>query len=274
MQGCAFRDTYKLRLVAIQLRPGSTAGLSLHTKVYVLADRFNLPKLKDLAFNNITTLYAKSGRAPLESDVDAVMGSVTYAFRNLPFSVSAQKVHCSPNYLDSKEKLLVYMARYIAWARDAFQTNVAFLDLLAECPEFAVALVVSSRATLAAPWSEPGTENLISYESTTHILSRLCTNCFFQGVMYICCTFCRRYDFEVGLQVGMTAVQGTERLSGKKECFIYTCKWCRRQNKCSTDTETFNHPCTGQICFGKSNMNPLVCRKCNTFGCMGQMSMI
>ena len=208
-----------------------------------------------------------------ERYVDAVMGAVTYAFRNLAFSV-IQKVHCSPDYLDSKEKLLVYMVRYIAWARDSFQSNAAFLDLLGECPEFAVALVFSSRAALAAPWSEPGTENLISYESTDHILSRHCSNCSFQGVMYIWCNYCGQYDFEVGLRVGTAAVQGAERLSGKNEHFKYTCKWCGRRHTYGTQSETFICPVTGRKCNGQGNMNPLVCRKCNTFGYMGKMSMI
>ena len=206
-----------------------------------------------------------------ESEVDIVIDAVTYAFGNLPFSVSAQKVHCSPNYLDSKERLLVYMVRYIAWARDSFQMNAAFLDLIRDCPEFAVALIVSSRAASAAPWSESSTENLISYQSTNHILSRRCSNCLFQGVMYIWCAHCQNYDFEVGLQVGSAAVLGEERLSGSKEWFRYTCKWCGVKQSCSPNSESFYDPRTCRKRNGKSNMNPLVCRKCE---CMGEMSMI
>lgn len=203
------------------------------------------------------------------SEVDAVMVAAAFAFLNLPLSV--RNVSCSRNYLDSKEKLLVYMARYIAWARDSFQQNVMFLELLEACPGFAVALAVSSGASLVAPWSEPGTERLVSYTSTTHILSRYCGTCSYQGVMSIFCIHCRKYDCEVGGQVGTAAVQGTERLSGDQTDFEYTCKWCQRVQHCNGEHQTFSHPLTGKKCWGLLYMNTLVCRKCNTFGCLGGM---
>ena len=237
----------------------------------MLADRFNITKLKDLAYSKTTLIFVQCGMVADGSDVDAVMAAVVYAFRNLPLSV--QNVWCSRNYLDSKEKLLVYMARYIAWARDSFQENVMFLELLEACPDFAVALVVSSGASLVAPWSDPGTERLISYTSTTHILSRLCGSCSYQGVMAIFCIHCHKYDYEVGGKVGTAAVQGTERLLGHQTDFRYNCKWCRRKQHCNSELEHFTYPWTGKKCFEKSYMNPLVCRKCNAFGCMGGMKM-
>ena len=118
----------------------------------MLSDRFNVTKLKELAYSKITTLFVQCGKVAKESDIDAVMEAVTYAFEKLPLSV--QKGRCSPENLNSREKLLVYMARYIAWARDSFQKNDSFLGLLEDCPDFAVASVFSSRTASAPPWKQ------------------------------------------------------------------------------------------------------------------------
>ena len=132
--------------------PRGPKAILFHTKVYALSDRFNVTKLKDLAYSKITTLFVEYGMVADKSDMDAVMEAITYAFGHLTLSV--QKGLFSPDSLNSKEKLLVYMVRYMAWARDSFQNNEAFLYLLEEYPEFAIALVFTSRSASAPPWSE------------------------------------------------------------------------------------------------------------------------
>ena len=240
----------------------------------MLADRFNIIKLKNLAYSKAGTILRR-WRVDDESELGAVMEAVAYGFRNLALSV--RNVRCSSDYLDSKEKLLVLMARYISWARDSFQQNATFIGLLEECPQFAVALVISSGAALVPPWFDPHTDRLISCDSTTHILSRYCSACSFRGVMYIYCTNCKNYDYEIGLQVGRPAVggivEGTERLSGDQRDFTYTCMWCQSQHHCNGKWENFTNPWTGKESHGRTNMNPLICRRCNTFGCMGKMRM-
>ena len=247
---------------------GSTAIL-FHTKIYVLGDRFNVTKLKDLSYSKITTLFVECGMVAEKVDMDAVMEAVTYAFGHL--TLSAQKAQCSPDNLDTKEKLLVYMARYMAWAVDSFQKNELFLNLLEDCPDFAVALVFSSRSASAPPWSAKTSDE--SFDSTTHILSRSCSNCSYKGVMYIYCTGCKHYDSEVGLQVGSAAVaDGGQRLSGTKEDFTYTCKWCKHKQICNSTSASFTDPVSNSSYTAASNLNSLVCRRCNMFGCRGKMT--
>ena len=238
--------------------PESTEAILFHTKVYILSDRFNITKLKDLAYSKIETLLVKCGMVANKSDIDAVMEAVTYAFGHLTLSV--QKGLFSPDSLNSGEKLLVYMVRYIAWARDLFQTNEAFTHLLEESPEFAIALVYTSRSASAPPWSNSET----AYDSTSHILSRFCGNCTYRGIMYMYCPNCRHYDTEVA----------AKRLSGNKLEFTYTCKWCSHKQNCNQSFQYFTEPHTSMQYRRSSNMNTLVCRRCNMFGCRGTMSMI
>ena len=159
-------------------QPRNPKGILFHTKVYALSDRFNVTKLKDLAYSKITALFVECGMVADKSDMDAVMEAVTYAFGHLTLSV--QKGPFSPDSLNSKEKLLVYMVRYMAWARDSFQKNEAFLHLLEECPEFAIALVFTSRSASAPPWSETVNDEterhiwqpLVSFRQRPRVLER------------------------------------------------------------------------------------------------------
>ena len=102
------------------------------------------------------------------SDIDAVIEAVTYAFRRLPLSV--QTGWCSPKNANSRERLLVYMAQYMAWARDSFQKHDEFYNLLESCHDFAVALVVNSRAASVPPWSE--TDSTSKKETSTVTVSK------------------------------------------------------------------------------------------------------
>ena len=269
----------------MKLRPVSkgTAAILFHTKLYVLGDRFNITKLKDYAFSKISTLFVECGMVADKSDVDAVMEAVAYAFDKLPFSVQQA---CSLGNLNVKERLLVYMAQYTAWARDSLRMNETFVNLLGDCPEFAVALLFGSITAPVPPWiAEPidtGNENssgwTLSHDSKSHILSRSCGTCKFQGVMSIWCTGCKKYDYEVGSQivVGGTNVGevGSHRVSGNQRVFTYTCKWCGHEQSCNQNSQYVNDPVTDRQYYCVSNVGSLVCRKCNTYGCRGLMSSI
>ena len=232
--------------------PKSTTALLFHTKIYVFADRFNITKLKDFAFSKITTLFEDCGMVAGKSDVDAVVEAVAYAHDKLPLSL---------DNLNVKEKLLVYMARYAAWARASLRINAVFVNMLRDCPEFAIALLFSSTAASTPPWGaeqiniDPGKSSkcTLSHDSTSHILSRSCGDCGYRGVMAIWCKECRRYDYEVELPIvvggKIIGKVGAHRLSGKNTDFYYTCKWCNREEH-----------------YGSVHSYYLVCRKCNRHG--------
>ena len=235
--------------------PTGTTALLFHTKIYVLGDRFNITKLKDLAFSRITTLFVDRGMVADKSDVDAIVEAIAYAYDNLPLSQG-------PLSLDSfnvEEKLLVYMAQYAAWARDSLRMNAVFVNLLRDCPEFAIALLFSSTAASIPPWvaekidTGESSKWTLSHDSTSHILSRSCGDCGYRGVMAVCCKSCNRYDYEVELQIvvgGRTIGEvGAHRLSGKNTDFNYTCKWCNREQHYNS--------------LHLNNSDYLVCRKCN-----------
>ena len=264
--------------------PESTTALLFHTKIYVLGDRFNITKLKDLAFSKITTLFVDCGMVADKHDVDAVMEAVAYAFDKLPLSV--KQGPCCLDDLNVKEKLLVYMARYVAWARDSLRMSETFVDLLRDCPEFAVGLLFNSRSASTPPWIAEQIDSVtkdsslwaLSHDSTSHILSRFCGDCGYKGVMGIWCNDCKQYDYEVGAQIVVSGTtvgeMGAHRLSGKKDEFTYTCKWCGLEQRCNHGSQYFNPPMIGGRYYSISNMGLLVCRKCGTCGCQGEMSMI
>ena len=262
--------------------PKATTAILFHTKVYVLADRFNITKLKDLAFSKVTTLFVDLGMVADKPDVDAVMEAIAYAYDKLPLSHGPLSLH----NLNLKERLLVYMARYTAWARDSLQTNKTLMNLLGDCPEFAVALLFSSRTASTPPWiaeqidsaTADSSKWAVSHDSTSHILSRSCRGCSYKGIMAIWCTSCKKYDHEVGSQIvicGTTVGElGTDRLSGTKSIFTYTCKWCGYKQTCNNISGYYSEPITGGGYNCVTSNGSLVCRKCNTNGCRGLMSVI
>ncbi|KAF8418882.1 hypothetical protein EV426DRAFT_553939, partial [Tirmania nivea] len=112
----AYFQDYKFPL------PKSSAALPNHTKVYVLADRFNIPSLKDVAFSKITALLAELGMVAERADLVTLLAAVTYAYDNLP-------VH-SGDPGGTSERLLRCFAQYISWALDVFRLNDEFIKLL------------------------------------------------------------------------------------------------------------------------------------------------
>lgn len=269
------------RQTNIELRSGSkgAAAIVFHTKVYVLGDRFNITKLKDLTFSKITALFMRCGKVTDKGDVDAVMEAVAYAYDKLPLSV--QQGPFSLNNLHVKERLLVYMARYAAWARDSLHRSETFINLLVDCPEFAVALIFGSIAAPVPPWviqTGSPTKGSLSHDSTSHILSRSCGDYGYKGIMCIWCTRCKKYDTEVGSQIVISGTTIGEveahRLSGSSSAFTYMCKWCGKGQRCNQNLQYFNDPTTGKQHLCNSNEGSLVCRKCHIHGFKGKLSLI
>ncbi|KAF8459931.1 hypothetical protein BDZ91DRAFT_685127 [Kalaharituber pfeilii] len=227
----AYKDEYTTD------NPKAASALLAHTKIYVLADRFNTVPLKDLSYNKITALLADLGMVAATDDVEAVMTAVSYAFGNLPFSSFSSSSITAPT-----ERLLKYFAQYTSWALDVFRAKPEFCSLLEHSSDFAKALVTNSRSAATPPWISTiieaggGSKGTFSIKSTciddkTHILSRRCTYCNYSGVMDILCPPCGRYDREIGYSVQVNGstlgILGEERISGTKTSFTYKCKWCQ-----------------------------------------------
>ena len=224
-----------------------------HTKIYVLADRFNIPLLKDLAFSKTTALLAELQMIAERADLVAMVTAVTYAFDNLlPHSGDS-----SSSSGPTLERLLRYFTQYISWALDAFRSNDEFKKLVASNSDFAEALIESCSPALTPPWvmdiiagasgsraAGKGSEKLTLTTSTdsNHILYRNCT-CGYTGVMGVQCASCMMFDNQVGMGVeihgSLLGTVGVGRISGTKTNLRYTCNWCQQLNAYSTATQGF-----------------------------------
>ncbi|RPB23932.1 hypothetical protein L211DRAFT_825130 [Terfezia boudieri ATCC MYA-4762] len=258
------------------LAPKSAAALPYHTKIYVLADRFNIPLLKNLAFSKITALLAELGMVAERTDLVAMVTAVTYAYDNL--LVHSRKPSVSGSTL---ERLLQYFTQYISWALDAFRSNDEFKKLLASNSDFAEALVVSCSPALTPPWimdvitgasvaTSNKSEEIILTPSTdsNHILYRKCS-CGYTGVMGVQCASCARFDDQVGTDVKyygkLLGTFGAGRISGSQKNFRYTCRWCQVVNAYNTSNKSFycqnyGNP-SAQLCLGYMR-----CPKCQSRG--------
>ncbi|KAF8458289.1 hypothetical protein BGX38DRAFT_1125691 [Terfezia claveryi] len=257
------------------LAPKSTAALPYHTKIYVLADRFNIPLLKDHAFSKITALLAELGMVAERTDLVAMVTAVTYAYDNL--LVHSGRPSDSGSTL---ERLLRYFTQYISWALDAFRTNDEFKKLLASNSDFAEALVVSCSPALTPPWimdvttgaskaTSKQSEQIILTASTdsNHILYRKCS-CGYKGVMGVQCASCRRLDDQVGtdeLYGRLLGTLGAGRISGTQKNFQYTCRWCQVINTYNTSNKSFSCSTYGNFS-AQSCLGSLWCPKCHLRG--------
>jgi len=218
----------------------SSTALPYHTKLYVLADRFNIPPLKDLAFSNIAALLAELGRVSERADLLMTVAAVTYAYDNL-LAHSGSLGDSGP----APERLLRYFAQYIAWDLEIFRYNEEFIKLLASNSDFAEALVVCCNPALVPPWitdviakaSKSGAASeesekitLDTVSDSSHLLYRNCS-CGYKGLMGIMCTSCNCFDDQVGTSVlfhkSPLGTVGAGRISGTVTALKYTCKWCQ-----------------------------------------------
>ncbi|KAF8418880.1 hypothetical protein EV426DRAFT_539193, partial [Tirmania nivea] len=212
--------------------PKTSAALPYHTKIYVLADRFNIPVLKDLAFSKITALLAELGMVAERADLVSIVTAVTYAYDNL--------LAHSGSPSSTPERLLRYFTQYISWALDSFRSNDEFFTLLASNSEFAEALVVNCSPALTPPWvmdmiagasksksASTETEKIVlDATDSSHVLYNECT-CGYRGVMGIQCSSCENFDDHVGMNVefhgSLLGTVGASRISGTRTNYNYTC---------------------------------------------------
>lgn len=265
------------------LLPKNSTALLYHTKIYVLADRFNIPLLKDLAFSKITTLLAELGMVAERADLVAIVAAVEYAYDNL-LAHSGSSSDSGP----TPERLLQYFTRYISWTLDVFRSNDEFLKLLASNSDFAEALVVSCSPALTPPWvmdiiagrgaTSAGSEKIIfATADSNHILYRRC-NCSYTGVMGIQCLHCKQFDDEIGRNVefhgSLLGSVGEGRISGTKTNFQYKCKWCQTTNTYNTNSSAFYRQNYGGNVYSQSCLGYLWCPRCHLQGYEGSMTSV
>ncbi|KAF8461193.1 hypothetical protein BDZ91DRAFT_737403 [Kalaharituber pfeilii] len=157
-------------------RSEHTSALLLHSKLYVLADRFNIGPLKDLSFQKLTSsLTEKSNPDPsLSADV---LRSAMYAVENLPALT---------------ERLVDYLLRYIAWILDNVRDLEDFTQLFQAHPDAAVALVRLTQRAAQPPWSKSSAGKKPA--SFPQIMQRLCDRCGENGyIAWIYCAECCRW---------------------------------------------------------------------------------
>ncbi|KAF8455435.1 hypothetical protein BDZ91DRAFT_701911 [Kalaharituber pfeilii] len=131
--------------------PTSASVLLKHTKLYALADRFNIASLKDLVYSRIAKLLTDLGKIKEAADIEALLSAVTYAFDNLPCSTTSS---CdSIQAFIPSEKLLKYFAQYSAWILEALKDKKEFSTLLLSCADFVRAVLSISRAAPSPPWT-------------------------------------------------------------------------------------------------------------------------
>lgn len=211
----------------------------------------------------------------------AMTEAVTYAYENLPLRRGKIKSSVTTGTgtdtapIAPTERLLNYLAQYIAWALDIFRYNDEFMRLIADNPDFADAVIGSCRPAAIPPWildavsvsgSDVSTTEMITFHTTNkdHVLHRKCGACAYTGVMQIKCLSCNYLDSEIGLDLkcheSHLFTVGKSRLSGTKQNFRYTCKWCKVCNTYDGTNKSFAYNNTTYT--RNSYDGYLWCRRC------------
>lgn len=212
-----------------------------------------------------------------KEQIDAVMEAVTYAFNNLLLCAVKTKKPAAP---PTHERLLSYLAQYVAWALDVFRDHVALADLLGGSSDFTTAMITNCKPASTPPWiqTQVSAESValkdlvISNDVETHILSRRCGSCGYTGVMSIeCGGGCNSLDTDIGSQItvngALLGAIGEDRLTGTQTDFTHTCKWCKRALKYKSRPRHLHS--NNRQAFGASfglvgpREPSLYCRKCN-----------
>ena len=158
------------------------SGLSIHTKIYAFAERFNIPVLKDQAFTKAgKSLEAFEGYpCPSDEEIKEIAKVFDYAFANLPVQ---------------SDPLLKVYAQYMAWGLEILRKKDCFLDLLRDNPDVAGAVIQYVRRASRPPWESV-------YQ---HQLHRYCLVCLKSSVADIVCPGC------------LVRASGYNYLSGNRE---------------------------------------------------------
>lgn len=113
--------------------------LMAHARVYVFADRFNIQRLKNRAFEELAARF-KAIRVPdTRENKLAIISLDSYAFANLP--------KCEPS-----DPLLAYLGLYTSWSLDTLREEPEFLELLESDIDFMKELFMHVKKGDKAPW--------------------------------------------------------------------------------------------------------------------------
>ncbi|KAF8459941.1 hypothetical protein BDZ91DRAFT_740635 [Kalaharituber pfeilii] len=245
-------------------KTSAATSLLPHAKLYVLADRFNIPDLKLLSYTRLTDILSSSCEDPQNPTPPPkrliprdLLAATKFAFENLPpdphtttssrFRIDSVRTPAAAAASGNEENLLEFLAGYATWALDSLRADPEFCDFVEESAEFARALICGAKPADTPPWTGGGGKQSSGVHS---ILNRRCTYNTCGGYIacaYVRCSSCSRNDYEVGTEVVMGGKKtwiGSERVRGTRTSYSYTCKWCGH---------TANH----------SAHSYLYCRKCN-----------
>ncbi|KAF8450184.1 hypothetical protein BGX38DRAFT_1185065 [Terfezia claveryi] len=142
-------------------------ALSIHTHIYAFAERFNIPVLKDEAYDKANrSLQALDGYPrPSDEETMEVTNVFDYAFTNLPVQT---------------DPLLKDYAQYMAWNLEILRKKDCFLNLLMDNPEVVGAVIQCVRRASRPPWNKVN----------QHALLRYCMVCLKSDVAHIVCPGC------------------------------------------------------------------------------------
>ena len=261
--------------------PKADQSLLAHTKVYVLADRFNITTLKNLSFSKISALLENVGTPPDELSLNenqaiALISAATYACKKLLLSTtsitsSTSNPDLGPGVAPIMEPLLKFFAQYISWALRLFKDNEGLLKLLSNHPNLLQVVLSSCRPAIHPPWliskstssqsvylsddKIPLSERLRRSDNPDHVLYRKCTNCDYSGLVGIQCPVpdCRRYDWDFGL-----------RISKQSGTFSSQCCWCHATITINTDSSMSFEQTNGHQ-LSSTEVSSYRCSKCSCY---------
>ncbi|KAL7269477.1 hypothetical protein RUND412_007863 [Rhizina undulata] len=99
----------------------------IHARVYVFADKFNIPGLKNVSFNKLKAMLKKFGQLKDDMQRKLIIQLIAYSFGNLPARAK-------------RDKLLVWLGKYAAIMIAKLRRFPEFFDIVEDENEFVAAM--------------------------------------------------------------------------------------------------------------------------------------
>lgn len=121
--------------------PPSSEQLLPNAKLYVFADMYNIPQLKEIAFSKITAHIVRISYSLWDKEIEEFVQLFKYTFENLPER-------------EEMDQLLEYLGKYAAWALNKFKQSENFLNLFVgnDRVDFIKLIFDNVREGSDAPW--------------------------------------------------------------------------------------------------------------------------
>ncbi|KAF8462119.1 hypothetical protein BDZ91DRAFT_735144 [Kalaharituber pfeilii] len=184
------------------------SAILIHTKLHVLADRFNVLALKTLSFNKMKSSIEQQPTQITASALTMVVDTARYAVENLP---------------NLKEDLVDYLLCYMAWMLPRVRELPEFTSLIQEHPDVAITLLKLTPRAAQPPW-----QRSTGKHGQVRRLVGECTKCYqTKRLASIVCEQCH-YIQEADLNGCFAAGVDAESCSrcGLKHYMRYRCEQC------------------------------------------------